>query len=73
MHTYRTFAYIVGMILIKSFDRMQRVRNAMLCRGFKGNFYTIRNFSFKKIDGISVALMIVIIMLLGVMEWTAIT
>jgi cobalt/nickel transport system permease protein len=45
----------------------------MLCRGFKGNFYTIRNFSFKKIDAISVALMIVIIMLLGVMEWTAIT
>lgn len=73
LHTYRTFAYIVGMLLIKSFDRMQRVRNAMLCRGFKGNFYTIRNFSFKKIDAISVALMIVIIMLLGIMEWTEIT
>jgi cobalt/nickel transport system permease protein len=61
------------MLLIKSFDRMQRVRNAMLCRGFKGNFYSTRNFSFKKIDAISVALMIVIIMLLGIMEWTEIT
>jgi len=68
LHTYRTFAYIVGMLLIKSFDRMQSVRNAMLCRGFKGNFYTIRNFSFKKIDAVSIALMIAILIVLGIME-----
>jgi len=72
LHTYRTFAYIVGMLLIKSFDRMQRVRNAMLCRGFKGNFYTIRNFSFKKIDAISIAFMFAVLIILGVLEWTAI-
>ncbi len=72
LHTYRTFAYIVGMLLIKSYDRIQRVRNAMLCRGFKGDFYSLRNFSFKKIDAVSIFLMIAIIILLGVMEWTAI-
>ena len=72
LHTYRTFAYIVGMLLIKSFDRMQRVRNAMLCRGFKGDFYSIRNFSFKKIDIISIALMTAILIVLGIIEWTAI-
>ncbi len=73
LHTYRTFAYIVGMLLIKSFDRMQKVRNAMLCRGFKGNFYSLKNFSFKKIDAVSIFLMIAVIILLGVMEWTAAT
>jgi len=73
LHTYRTFAYIVGMLLIKSFDRMQRVRNAMLCRGFKGKFYIINIFSFKKIDAVSIAFMVVIFVFLGVMEWTATT
>jgi len=73
LHTYRTFAYIIGMLLIKSFDRMQRVRNAMLCRGFKGNFYTIRTFSFKKIDTISIAFTSAVLIVLGVIEWTAIT
>ena len=73
LHTYKTFAYIVGMLLIKSFDRMQRVRNAMLCRGFKGNFYIIKIFSFKKIDAVSIAFMVVVFVLLGVMEWTATT
>lgn len=73
LHTYRTFAYIVGMLLIKSYDRIQRVRNAMLCRGFKGDFYSLRNFSFKKIDAVSIFLMIAVIILLGVMEWTATT
>ncbi|MBU4185891.1 MAG: cobalt ECF transporter T component CbiQ [Proteobacteria bacterium] len=72
LHTYRTFAYIVGMLLIKSFDRMQRVRNAMLCRGFKGNFYTIRNFSLKKIDAISIVFMFAVLIILGILEWTAI-
>ena len=73
LHTYRTFAYIVGMLLIKSYDRIQRVRNAMLCRGFKGDFYSLRTVSFKKIDAVSIFLMIAVIILLGVMEWTAAT
>ena len=73
LHTYRTFAYIVGMLLIKSFDRMQRVRNAMLCRGFKGDFYSIGNFSFKKIDAISIAFTFAVLVILGVLEWTATT
>lgn len=73
LYTYRTFAYIVGMLLIKSYDRIQRVRNAMLCRSFKGDFYSLGNFSFKRIDAVSIFLMIAVIILLGVMEWTAIT
>jgi cobalt/nickel transport system permease protein len=73
LHTYRTFAYIVGMLLIKSYDRIQRVRNAMLCRGFKGDFYSIRNFSFKRIDAISIAFAFAVLVILGVLEWTATT
>jgi len=40
-HTYKTYAWLVGMLLIKSWDRAERVHNAMKCRGFKGQFYTL--------------------------------
>jgi cobalt/nickel transport system permease protein len=69
LHTYKTFAYMVGMLLIKSFDRGQRVHNAMLCRGFKGNLYSLNKFSFKKGDVVSVVFMLTVIILLGVLEW----
>ncbi|OIN96859.1 MAG: cobalt ECF transporter T component CbiQ [Deltaproteobacteria bacterium CG1_02_45_11] len=68
-HTYKTFAYLVGMLLVRSFDRAQRVHNAMLCRGFRGNFYTLSEFSLKGKDVIFIVLMVVVILVMGVLEW----
>ena len=50
LHTYKTYAYLVGMMLVRSYDRSKRVYNAMLCRGFKGKFWTLNHFIFKKSD-----------------------
>jgi len=69
LHTYKTFAYMIGMLLVRSFDRAQRVQNAMLCRGFKGNLYSLREFSIKKKDIVSFILMMTVILVLGVLEW----
>jgi cobalt/nickel transport system permease protein len=69
VHTYRTFAYMIGMILVKSFDRAQRVHNAMLCRGFKGNLYSIKTFSIKQRDIFFLVLATAIVIVLGVLEW----
>jgi cobalt/nickel transport system permease protein len=44
LHTYRTYAYLVGMLFVKAVDRAERVRWAMLCRGFKGRFYSLQEF-----------------------------
>lgn len=44
LHTYKTFAYIIGMLLIKAADRADRVYNAMRCRGFKGKYYSLTDF-----------------------------
>ncbi len=49
-HTYRTYAYLIGMMLVRSYDRSKRVYSAMLCRGFKGKFWTLNHFVFKKSD-----------------------
>jgi len=68
-HTYRTYAYMIGMLIVRSFDRAQRVHNAMLCRGFRGNLYSLSKFSIKQRDVISLVLMLTAILLLGILEW----
>ncbi|NIR17569.1 MAG: cobalt ECF transporter T component CbiQ, partial [Desulfobacterales bacterium] len=32
VHTYKAYAHLVGMMLLKSYDRSERVYGAMLCR-----------------------------------------
>jgi cobalt/nickel transport system permease protein len=44
LHTYRTYAYLVGMLFVKAIDRAERVRWAMICRGFKRKFYSLHEF-----------------------------
>ena len=49
-YTYKTYAYLVASLLIKSYDRSERVYKAMLCRGFKGVFPTYRHFKMQRKD-----------------------
>ncbi len=50
IHTYKSYAYLVGMLLISSYERSHRIYNAMLCRGFTGRFPVIDHFSLRKND-----------------------
>jgi len=52
LHTYRSYAYLAAMLLVRSYDRAERVFQAMLCRGFKGTFYSLRAFSWQRRDGV---------------------
>jgi cobalt/nickel transport system permease protein len=38
IHTWRSFGYLAGMLLVRSLDRADRVLAAMKCRGFRGSF-----------------------------------
>lgn len=49
-HTYRTFGYLVGTLLVRSLDRSERIVAAMKCRGFSGRFYLLDHFSFSVHD-----------------------
>lgn len=40
LHTYRTYGHLLGMTLVRSWDRARRVNRAMLLRGFQGKFYS---------------------------------
>jgi cobalt/nickel transport system permease protein len=50
LHTYRTYAYLVGMLIVRSFDHSQKIYNAMLCRGFTGKFPVMSHFKLKRSD-----------------------
>ena len=69
MHTYRTYAYLVGMLFVRASARAERVHHAMLCRGFKGKFYCLYDFSVSRLDLIWSAFMGAAIIGLGVLEW----
>ncbi len=44
LHTYRTFAYLLGMLFVRSSARAVRVQDAMKCRGFDGTFHSLDRF-----------------------------
>lgn len=50
LHTYRTYAYLMGMLLVRSFDRSRRIVAAMKCRGFRGQFYILHHYEMRKSD-----------------------
>ncbi len=35
-HTWRSYGYLIAMLLVRALERAQRVEDAMLCRGFNG-------------------------------------
>ena len=70
IHTYRTVAYLVGMLLVRSSERAERVHKAMLCRGFRGRLYSLDQFSLKLMDALSLVVMLALVLALGVLEWT---
>ncbi len=50
LHTYRTAGNLLGMVLVRSLDRSQRVYEAMLLRGYCGTFHSLREFRLTRKD-----------------------
>lgn len=40
-HTWRSLGWLMGMLLVRSLERSQRIQEAMRCRGFRGRFYLL--------------------------------
>lgn len=60
LHTYRAYAYLMGMLLVRSFDRSKRIVAAMKCRGFKGQFYILHHYSMRRHDYVLTASSLVV-------------
>lgn len=53
IHTYRTVAYMLGMLFVRTYERSQRIYQAMLLRGFTGTFYTLDHFHMRRSDWVA--------------------
>ncbi len=42
LHTYKTYGYLFGMTLVKSWDKGEKIHEAMLLRGFHGKFHSLK-------------------------------
>ncbi|MBN1163443.1 MAG: cobalt ECF transporter T component CbiQ [Candidatus Krumholzibacteriota bacterium] len=50
LHSYRSYAFLLAMLLVRSLERSERIMAAMKCRGFKGKFHIITHFRFQRRD-----------------------
>ncbi len=50
LHTYRSFGYLVGMMLVRAMERSERILEAMKCRGFTGSIPLLTRFAFTSRD-----------------------
>ena len=63
LHTYRTYSYLFTMTLVKSWNRAERVQQAMLLRGFQGTFYSLAG---QKIAGTKDIILLVVLLIITV-------
>jgi len=71
LHSYRTYAYVIGMLFVRAAARADRVHQAMLCRGFRGKFYSLRTFSLGTSDWLWAAAVGIMIIAVGALEWSS--
>jgi cobalt/nickel transport system permease protein len=71
IHTYKSYAYLVGILLVRSYDRAERIHKAMLCRGFTGRYYTLSRFSVRTGDLVYLTVMLAAILGLVMLQWKA--
>ncbi len=50
IHTYRTYGYLFGMTLVRSWNRASRVHQAMLLRGFNGQLIPLDTKTINRND-----------------------
>jgi cobalt/nickel transport system permease protein len=49
-HSYRTAGHVAGTLLVRGYERAERVSQAMRCRGFDGQFRSLMAFSTRPAD-----------------------
>jgi cobalt/nickel transport system permease protein len=69
--TYRTYAALLAMVLVRSYDRSQRVYQAMLLRGFTGAFPSLDRFRTGPRDIVFLSVAVVLAGVAACLEWFA--
>ena len=65
-HTYRSYGYLVGMMLVRAIERSERILAAMKCRGFSGRIVLLDEFRLTRTD---LVFAVALCLALGALIW----
>jgi len=68
-HSYRTAGHVAGTLLVRGYERAERVGQAMRCRGFDGQFRSLTAFATRPADVLAFLLMTASAAALAVWDW----
>ncbi len=68
MHTYKTYAHLLGMVIVRSWNRAARVQQAMMLRGFDGVFRSLEAEAMRQSDILLLAVLLLAGLGLAVLE-----
>lgn len=69
MHTCRSFSSLIGSLLVRSFERADRVHRAMLCRGYTGTIWVKSDFTVTSRELVFIVFAVMAILVIGGVEW----
>ena len=69
LHTYKTYAYMVGILFVRAGLRAERVHQAMRCRGFNGRFHTLHHFNESRQEHLWSLVFVAALFIIGGLEW----
>lgn len=49
-HSWSSLGWLIGMLLVRSLERSQRILAAMKCRGFDGRLYLLEDYRWRRAD-----------------------
>lgn len=67
--TYRTYSHLFGMTLVKSWNRAERVRQAMVLRGFDGKLIPLTRQNPGRADYFFLSILLLITLLLAIFSF----
>ncbi len=68
LHSYKTYAYLSGMLFVRASLRAKRVYKAMRCRGFKGQFRSLDSYAPNGLNLVFLGIMVAISLGLTLLE-----
>ncbi|MCU7812444.1 MAG: cobalt ECF transporter T component CbiQ [Candidatus Thiodiazotropha sp. (ex Notomyrtea botanica)] len=68
LHTWRSLGWLVGMLLVRSLERSQRIVDAMKCRGFNGRFYLLDGQHWRWVDSLYALITVTVLSVLLLLD-----
>lgn len=69
LHSYRTLGHVAGTMLVRSYERAERVGHAMRCRGFDGRFRCLTAFRTSWADVAFFGALVAVAFSVGAWDW----